>query len=230
MAMTDTRSDAGFDTVLLDVDGTLIDSNYWHAVAWQRAFVAVGAWQPLWRLHTAIGMGGDKLVATVAGDEVERRSGDAARELWKRYYDEYLTNVATFPDSAELLRALKDRGLKVVLASSGKSDHLEFARKLLGADDVIDAVTQGDDVDSSKPAADLFHLALEKVGGRRAFVIGDSPWDVKAGHDVPAPTIALRCGGFAEQTLQEAGAAAVHDDPADLLQHLDDRLKALPAL
>jgi phosphoglycolate phosphatase-like HAD superfamily hydrolase len=220
-------ADQDFDTALLDVDGTLIDSNYWHTVAWLRAFVKVGAPQPAWRIHTAIGMGGDRLVAAVAGDGVEHEHGDALREIWKRCYDETLTDVIAFPRAGDLVRALKERGLKVVLASSGKADHLEYARTLLNADDAIDAVTQSDDVDSSKPAGDLFDLALKKVKGKRAFVVGDAPWDVKAAQTLPVPTISLRCGGFAEETLREAGAAAVHDDPADLLAHLDDALAEL---
>jgi HAD superfamily hydrolase (TIGR01549 family) len=214
-----------FDTVLLDVDGTLIDSNYWHVVSWQRAFTQVGAPQQDWRLHAAIGMGGDRLVTEVAGEDAEKAHGDAARDLWKRYYDEYITEVLPFPRAADLLHALKERGLNVVLASSGKPDHLEFARKLLASDDVIDAVTQGDDVDTSKPAGDLFSLALDRVGGRKAFVIGDAPWDVKAAASIPLPTVCLRSGGFAEETLLAAGAKAVYDDAADLLAHLDDAIE-----
>ena len=119
------------------------------------------------------------------------------------------------------LSALDCVGFKVVLASSGKKDHLDASRKLLDVDDALDGVTTGDDADSSKPSGELFQKALAKVDGHGAVVIGDSPWDVKAAKDLPAPTLCLRCGGFAEDTLTEAGAVAVFDDAADLLANLD---------
>jgi len=212
------------DTVLLDVDGTLIDSNYWHTVAWQQAFADSGVWQPAWRIHTAIGMGGDRLIAAVAGDTVEAELGDTLRAAWKKAYEEFLPNVKPFPKAAELITELKRRGLTVVLASSGNPDHLAVARKLLDADDAIDAVTTGEDADSSKPSGELFQIALGRGGGRRAVVIGDSPWDIRAAADLPAPVLALACGGSSRDSLTTEGALAVFDDPADLLDHLDDLL------
>jgi HAD superfamily hydrolase (TIGR01549 family) len=208
------------DTLLLDVDGTLVDSNYWHVAAWQQAFAEVDRWQPSWRVHAAIGMGGDRLVAAVAGDEVERQFGDALRKRWKESYDELLPNVRTLPGAAELIREVKRRGLKVVLASSGKADHLEHARRLLDVDDLVDAATSADDVRSSKPAGDLFAVALDKVGGRDGVVVGDSPWDARAAADVGMLCVGLRSGGFAEEQLRSAGAIVVLDDPADVIEHI----------
>jgi len=208
------------DTVLLDVDGTLVDSNYWHTAAWQQAFAEVERWQPSWRIHARIGMGGDRLVAAVAGDEVEQRLGETLRKRWKELYDELLPNVRALPGSAELIGELKRRGLKVVLASSGKPDHLEHARSLLGVDELLDGVTTGDDVESTKPAGDLFALALDRAGGRDGVVIGDTPWDAKAATDVGMQAIGLRCGGFSGGHLRAAGAIAVLDDPADVIEHI----------
>jgi HAD superfamily hydrolase (TIGR01549 family) len=210
-----------YDTVLLDVDGTLIDSNPWHVAAWQQAFAELGHRQPAWRIQQFIGMGGDRLVGAVAGDDVEDAVGDDARSLWKERYDGLIENVRPLPGAADLVRALKERGFRVVLASSGKPDHLEYARKHLGVDHLLDGVTTGDDVDSTKPSGELFRLALESAGGRDAVVVGDTPWDVRAAQDVDAPTIGVRCGGFDPSTLLGAGAVAVFDDPADLTAALD---------
>jgi HAD superfamily hydrolase (TIGR01509 family) len=205
------------DTALFDVDGTLVDSNYWHTVAWQQAFADLGNWQPAWRIHARIGMGGDRLVAAVAGADVERRQGEALRRRWKELYDELIPNVRVLPGATELLREVKRRGLAVVLASSGQPDHLDHARGLLAADDVVDAVTTGDDVQVTKPDGGLFHLAMRRAGGRHGVVIGDSPWDVLAAKDVEMATVALRSGGFSTEQLRAVGAVAVFDDPADLI-------------
>ncbi len=218
--MADADSGPNADTVLLDVDGTLIDSNYWHVAAWQQAFEDYGHWQAAWRIHSFVGMGGDKLVAAVAGDEVERKSGDQLRSAWKEHYDGMISSVRPFPGASELVRELKRRHLTVVLASSGNPEHLEVARKLLDVDDAIDAITTAEDVEASKPSGDLFQLGLDKAGGRSAIVIGDTPWDIEAAGQVPAPVIALRCGGFSERSLLDGGAWKVFDDPADLLAQL----------
>jgi HAD superfamily hydrolase (TIGR01549 family) len=208
------------DTLLLDVDGTLVDSNYWHIAAWQQAFAEIERWQPSWRLHTAIGMGGDRLVTAVAGDGIEHQFGDVLRKRWKERYDELLPNVRVLPGAAELIREAKRRGLKVVLASSGAPDHLEHARQLLDVDDLVDAATSAEDVRSSKPAGDLFGLALERVGGRDGVVVGDSPWDAKAAKGVGMPCVGLRSGGFGDEELRAAGAVVVLDDPADVIEHI----------
>lgn len=214
------------DTVLLDVDGTLIDSNYWHVTAWQQAFAEAGAWQPAWRLHSCIGMGGDRLVAAVAGDDLEERLGDTVRASWKRIYDRMLPNVHAFRHASELIAELKRRGFRVVLASSGNPDHLDYAQRLLGQQDLIDAVTTGEDVESTKPSGELFKQALSKAGGERGVVIGDTPWDGEAAADLDAPVIGVRCGGFSAQALTGSGASVVFDDPSDLLAHLGQTLLA----
>ncbi|MFI7585724.1 HAD family hydrolase [Spongisporangium articulatum] len=211
------------EAVLFDVDGTLMDTNYWHVVAWDRAFAEHGVPQPAWRLHAAIGMGGDRLVAAVAGDEIEQRLGDDVRAAWKRIYDEYLYRTRAFDGAQELLERTHEAGLTVVLASSGNPQHLDYAREQLGPDKYFDHVLSGEDVEASKPAADLFALALQKVGlepaaAHRVVVVGDTRWDVESARALGIDTVGLLCGGRAACELREAGAVETYDDPAQLVE------------
>ena len=206
------------DTVLLDVDGTLMDTTYHHAIAWHRAFRSQGVDVPIWEVHRAIGMGGDRLVAAVAGDEVEQRLGDQLRAAWEREYEPLRAEVAPLPRARELLQLLKDRGFRVALASSGKPDHTQQAVALLEGEDLLDAVTTAEDAEDSKPAPEILQKALEAAGGRHALVIGDSPYDVEAANRLGAPCVAVRTGGFGEEELREAGAVLVVEGVADLLE------------
>jgi HAD superfamily hydrolase (TIGR01549 family) len=214
-----------FDTAVFDIDGTLLDSNYHHAIAWSRAFeqvldrhVAVGA------IHRHIGMGGDRLVAAVAGDEVEEKYGDEVRDRWEEEYDQIIGETQLFERARELLAAIGEAGLKVVLASSSIPKHAERPLELLHAEEHSDAWTTSEDAEDSKPAPELLDKALEKVGGGRAVMIGDAVWDVEAARRRDIPTIGLSTGGYSRQELLDAGAVAVYDDPADLLEHLDEAL------
>ncbi|PWJ51799.1 Beta-phosphoglucomutase, HAD superfamily [Quadrisphaera granulorum] len=220
-----TTSNGRPDAVLLDVDGTLVDSNYQHVVAWARAFTGVGVDVPAARLHRAVGMGGDQLVGSVAGDDVERAHGDALREAWKREYLALLDRVPVLPGAADLLRACHDRGLAVVLASSSTSDLLERHTAIIGQDVVeatVSAVTTADDVEASKPAGDLFAVAARKVGARRAVAVGDSPWDARSAHAAGMGVALVRSGGFCDDLLRaEAPEAPLYDDAADLVARLD---------
>ena len=206
------------DTVLLDVDGTLVDSTYHHALAWHRAFASHDVHQPVWRIHRAIGMGGDRLVAAVAGDDVEDRLGDALREAWETAYEPLRREVRTLPGAADLVRTLKEEGFRVALASSGKPEHTEQAVEMLGVEDLLDAVTTSEDADSSKPAPDIFRIALQMAGGTAAVVVGDSVHDIDAAKGLGAPCVAVRTGGFGVAELEEAGAVLVVDGPGDLLR------------
>lgn len=206
------------DTVLLDVDGTLVDSTYHHALAWHRAFASHDVHQPVWRIHRAIGMGGDRLVAAVAGDDVEDRLGDALREAWETAYEPLRREVRVLPGAADLVRTLKEEGFRVALASSGKPEHTEQAVEMLGVEDLLDAVTTSEDADSSKPAPDIFRIALRKAGGTAAVVVGDSVHDIDAAKGLGAPCVAVRTGGFGVAELEEAGAVLVVDGPGDLLR------------
>jgi HAD superfamily hydrolase (TIGR01509 family) len=206
---------------ILDVDGTLVDSNYQHAIAWYRAFREQGLTPPVWRVHRHIGMGGDQLVAAVAGREVERSSGDAIREAEKRLYAELIEEVRPFEGARELLGALKDRGHTVVLASSAKEDEVERYLDLLDARELADSWTTSADVEQTKPAPDLVSVAMQKAGSLSAVMVGDSTWDIEAARRAELKTIAVLTGGFAEAELLDAGAVAVFESLVDLREGLD---------
>jgi HAD superfamily hydrolase (TIGR01509 family) len=209
---------------LLDVDGTLVDSNYQHALAWYRAFRSLGETFPVWRIHRRIGMGGDQLVAALGGDDVERRIGDEVRERWVQEADPLMAEVAPLPGAREFVVALKDRGHRVVLASSGKPHHVDRALDLLGLRDVVDGWTTSEDVDRTKPAPDLLLVAREKIGAppdAPGVVVGDSVYDVLAAKEAGMPAIVVRSGGFGDDELRDAGAAAIYDTPADLVADLE---------
>jgi HAD superfamily hydrolase (TIGR01509 family) len=204
---------------VLDVDGTLVDSNYQHAMAWYRALRSLGETYPIWRIHRLIGMGGDKLLTELAGEEVEARIGDEARERQGKEVDALLDEIAPLPGARNLLIALKERGHRVVLASSGQQKHVDFALDLLDARDLADEWTSSADADATKPAPDLLQSALAKLGEPEdapSVMVGDSPFDVSAAKKVGMPTIVVRSGGFGDDELLEAGAVAIFDTPGDL--------------
>ena len=204
---------------ILDIDGTLVDSNYQHALAWYRALREHGKILPLVELHRHIGMGGDQLVESVAGAEFEREHGDAARTSEKLRYEELSPDVAALEHATELIEALRERGCDVVLATSGKEEDTKRYRSLLGADDL--KYTSSDAVEATKPAPDLVEVALERVDGDRpALLIGDSTWDCKAAGRAGLETIAVLTGGFSEEELREAGATGVYESLRDLRKDL----------
>jgi HAD superfamily hydrolase (TIGR01509 family) len=210
---------------VLDVDGTLVDSNYQHALAWYRAFRSLGEIHPVWRIHRLIGMGGDQLVAALGGDEVEARIGDEVRERWVQEADPLMAEVALLPGARELIVALTERGHRVVLASSGKPHHVDRALDLLAVRDVVDGWTTSEDVEHTKPAPDLLKVALQKIGAPAdapSVVVGDSVYDVLAAKDAGMPAIVVRSGGFGDDELRDAGAVAIYDTPADLTAALGD--------
>jgi len=196
-------------TALIDIDGTLVDTNYQNAIAWSRAFRKYGLTVPVWRLHRHLGMGGDQLVPAVATAEVERRIGDALRDEWRRQFAEFLPEVVPLAGSRELLERLRDEGWSTVLASSGAADVTDHYLDLLGARELVEGWTTSADVEETKPAPDLIEVAWKKAGGGDAVVLGDSPWDVEAATRTGLPTVCVLSGGFAEQELRDAGAVAV---------------------
>ena len=202
--------------VILDVDGTLVDTNYHHALCWARAFREHGIVIPLWRLHRGVGMGGDKYVEAMAGSAVEKRLGDPLRERWSTLFDAFLDEVEPLEGAHELLRRLKDDGRTVVLASSSIERHLDRFLDVLGARELVDAWTTKDDVEASKPDPDLVEAALAKAGTRDAVMVGDTPWDVGAARRAGIETICVLTGGFSAAELREAGAADVVESVADL--------------
>ncbi|MGV9771891.1 HAD family hydrolase [Streptosporangium sp. NPDC003464] len=209
------------DTAIIDIDGTLVDTNYQHSLAWYRAFGRYDVWLPLWRIHRHIGMGGDQLVAALAGDAVERRHGDALREAWVEEFDRFIDEVRPFEGATELLAEIGRRGFAVVLASSGRPQHVERFLDLIDGRAHCQAWTTSEDVEATKPAPDLMRVALEKVQGTSGVAIGDSTWDFVAAGKLGLPGVAVRTGGFSPDELREAGASHVFDSLAELTDDLD---------
>jgi len=205
---------------VLDVDGTLVDTNYQHALAWFRAFRKHGIVLPVWRLHRHVGMGGDKFVAALAGDEVEERLGDQLRDEWELLFGELIDEVEPLDGARELIEDLKGRGLAVVLASSSIEEHLDHFLDLLDVRELADGWTTKDDVEATKPDPDLVEAALEKAETRDAVMVGDTPWDVEAARKAGLETVCIMTGGFSEQELRDAGAVAVFESARKLRERL----------
>jgi HAD superfamily hydrolase (TIGR01509 family) len=204
-------------TVVLDIDGTLVDTNYQHAIAWHRAFCSRDYVVQLWEIHRHIGMGGDQLVAALIGEEAERSDGEAIRAAEGEAYGELIGEVQAMHGATELLRELREDGAKAILASSAKAEEAEHYVDLLDARDLVEGWTTSADVERTKPHPDLVHAALEKVGGDGpAVMLGDSTWDVKAAEAAGIPTLAVLTGGFSEAELREAGAAEVFESIGEL--------------
>ena len=206
---------------ILDVDGTLVDSNYQHAIAWYRALREHDITIPLWRLHRLIGVGGDQFVARAAGDEVEERLGDAIRESEARLYGELIDEVVPLEGARELIVELRERGHAPVLASSAKEEDTEHYIELLDAGELIEAYTTSADVERTKPEPDLVAVAMRKAGELSAVMVGDSTWDVEAAGRAGLKTIAVLTGGFSEAELRNAGAVDVFESLVDLRERLD---------
>jgi HAD superfamily hydrolase (TIGR01549 family) len=202
--------------VIFDVDGTLVDTNYQHTLAWFRAFRQNEVIVPTWVIHRAIGMGGDQLVSAVAGEEVEREKGDDIREAEKPLYLAMVDEIQAFEGATELLRELGERGHRLILASSAKQDEVDIYLDLLDARDLVADWTTSADVDNTKPDSDLVEAALDKAGTRDAVMVGDTVWDVEAAKRAGIPTIGVMSGGFARSELLDAGASEVFDSIAAL--------------
>ena len=207
---------------ILDVDGTLVDTNYHHAIAWWRAFKQHDILVPAWRIHRSIGMGGDKLIAALCGDEVEAEKGDDIRDAEKALYLALIEEVVLLDGARDLIEDLKGRGHSVVLASSAKSNELDHYLDLLDARDLVDDWTDSSDVDDTKPDPDLVKAAMKKAGSEDAVMVGDSVWDCKAASRAGIETIAVLTGGFSEDELTEAGASRVFRSIRDLIEGLDE--------
>ncbi|MFL5822860.1 MAG: HAD family hydrolase [Solirubrobacteraceae bacterium] len=207
----------------MDIDGTLVDTNYQHALAWFRAFRRHGIVLPVWRIHRHIGMGGDQLVSALTDEETDEKLGDEIRATEKELYLELIDEVEPMEGSRELISQLRRRGHTVVLASSAKNDEVDHYLDLLEARDLADAWTTSADVEATKPEPDLVKAALERADADGdAVMVGDTPWDVKAAGRTGVDTLAVLTGGFAIEELTESGAAAVFQSVADLCDRLDE--------
>jgi HAD superfamily hydrolase (TIGR01549 family) len=207
---------------LLDLDGTLVDSNYQHALAWYRAFRLHGITIPVWRCHRAIGMGGDQLVSFLAGEGFEREHGDMVRVEEHALYAQLIDEVQPFEGARGLIEDLKALGGKIVVASSAKPEDTQRYLDLIDARSLVDGWTDSGDVEATKPAPDLIKAAVEMGGGGTAIMVGDSTWDCKAAKAAKVKTIAVRTGGFGDDELLDAGAIAVFDSLGELRERLDE--------
>jgi HAD superfamily hydrolase (TIGR01509 family) len=207
---------------ILDIDGTLVDSNYQHTIAWYRALRQHDQHVAIWRIHRHIGMGGDQLVASLCGDEVEENLGEEIRTAEKALYMSLIHEVEPLHGARDLIVDLKRLGRAVVLASSAKPDEIEHYLDLLDARGLADAWTSAGDVEQTKPAPDLVEAALERVNGGPAVMVGDSTWDCRAAANAGVDTIAVLTGGFSEEELRDAGAIAVFESIEDLRQRLSE--------
>jgi HAD superfamily hydrolase (TIGR01509 family) len=209
---------------VLDIDGTLVDTNYHHALAWFRAFRQYGFVLPLWRIHRHIGMGGDQLVAALAGEGFDREQGDDVRAAEKVLYAELIGEVQPLTGARALMEDLKGSGHTVVLASSAKTEELEHYLTLLDARSLADDWTDSGDVERTKPEPDLVLAALDKAGAdpKDAVMIGDSTWDCLAAKSAKVRSIGVLTGGFSEGELRDAGASAVFESVEKLRSGLDE--------
>ncbi|MFD3515516.1 HAD family hydrolase [Streptomyces sp. NPDC058657] len=215
---------------LFDVDGTLVDTNHLHVVTWWEAFRQAGHDVAMRDIHRAIGLGSEDLIAHLLG---ENRDQDADEDLSTAHttlYGTYFDRLPALAGARDLLYALHDRGWRIVLATSAGGPELKALRRAIDADDVIAGVASADDVESGKPAPDPVHRALEiaEADAKDAVFVGDTVWDMKAGTRAGVHSVALLCGGIPRADLEEAGAAAVYADPADLLAQWDGAVLLQP--
>jgi HAD superfamily hydrolase (TIGR01509 family) len=194
---------------ILDVDGTLVDTNYHHALAWHRALRAHDQQVQMWKVHRHIGMGGDQILDALIGEEAAAKHGDAIREAEAEAYAELIGEVEPMEGARELLERLRAQEATTILASSAKQEEVDHYLDLLDARELVDGWTTSADVERTKPHPDLVHAALEKAGEGASVMVGDSVWDVKAARAAGVDTLAVLTGGFSEAELREAGAVQV---------------------
>lgn len=201
---------------ILDVDGTLVDTNYHHALAWHRALRDHDQQVQMWKVHRHIGMGGDQILDALIGEEAAAKQGDAIREAEAEAYGELIGEVEPMEGARELLERLREQGATTILASSAKQEEVDHYLDLLDARELVDGWTTSADVERTKPHPDLVHAALEKAGEGASVMVGDSVWDVKAARAAEVPTLAVLTGGFSEAELREAGAVQVAESIDEL--------------
>lgn len=210
--------------VLFDVDGTLVDSGYIHAICWWQALRQAGYDVPMATIHRAVGMGSDQLVPHVLDTDVDDERLSELTAAHSALYAQYWARLRPLPGARELVLRCHDEGLVTVLASSASGTELDVLREVLDVDDALDHATSSADSDQSKPDPELVEVALSKAGLRpgETVFIGDSIWDVQAATAAGVACVAVECGGTSEAELRDAGAIAVYRDPADLLKHWDN--------
>jgi HAD superfamily hydrolase (TIGR01509 family) len=207
---------------ILDVDGTLVDTNYHHALAWYRAFRQHGVVLPIWRIHRHIGMGGDQLVASLVGEAFDAEHGDDVRSAEKALYMSLIVEVEPLEGARDLIADLREAGHAVVLASSAKAQEVDHYLDLLDARSIVDGWTTSADVERTKPEPDLVAAAVEKAGGGDAVMLGDSTWDCESAKRAGLETVGVLMGGFSERELLDAGAKCVFHSLVELRESMED--------
>jgi HAD superfamily hydrolase (TIGR01509 family) len=211
-------------TAILDIDGTLVDTNYQHTIAWYRAFRQNDIVLPVWRIHRHIGMGGDQVIAALTDEETDEEKGDEIRAAEKALYMAMIEEVEPLEGARDLVERLKKSGKTVVLASSAKDTEVEHYLDLLDVRELADDWTTSADVEATKPEPDLVKAALGKAGSDPgdAVMLGDTPWDCEAAGRAGVETVAVMMGGFSEQELRDAGAIAVFESMPQLLERIGE--------
>ena len=207
---------------ILDVDGTLVDTNYHHAIAWYQAFRQHDKVLPIWRIHRHIGMGGDQLVAALTDEDWDSEHGDDVRTAEKALYLALIEEVEPLEGARGLIEDLTERGHSVVLASSAKENEVDHYLDLLDARELADGWTTSADVEATKPEPDLVKAAIEKAGGGDAVMVGDTTWDVEAAKRAGVPAITVLTGGFSEAELRDAGAGWTFESIQALREQLGE--------
>lgn len=208
--------------VILDVDGTLVDSNDTHARSWVEAMAENGYHVPYEKVRPLIGMGGDKVLPATTGIQKDSPQGKKISQRRAEIFKErYLPAVQAFPQARELLQRMRASGLKLAVASSAQPDELKALLRIVGASDLIEEESSSKDAQSSKPDPDIVHVTLQRIGfpADQVIMLGDTPYDIEAAQKVGVGTIALRSGGWSDDELR--GALAIYNDTADLLAHYD---------
>ena len=213
----------GLKGVLLDVDGTLVDSNDAHAHAWLQALSEAGIAADFFSVRRLIGKGGDKLLPEVAEIDADSAKGKAiSKRRGEIFQTDYLPSLRPFPEAQQLLARMKKEDLRLAVASSAKDDELKSLLQICGANKLIEAHTSSDDADNSKPDPDIVHAALKRLAlpSNQVILLGDTPYDVEAGNRAGVRVVALRCGGWSDADLK--GAVKVYNSPAELLSKFEE--------
>jgi HAD superfamily hydrolase (TIGR01509 family) len=207
---------------IIDIDGTLVDSNYLHTICWQKALREHGSEVEAWRIHRHVGLGGDKMVAALAGQEIEDSSGDAIRSTQSDLFSPLIEEVQPLDGAVELLASLRSREHEIVLASSARPEEVEHYVDLLGAREIVNAWTTAGDVENTKPSPELVLTALGLVDGNasEAWMIGDAVWDVESASRSGVPTLGVLTGGYSRDELMRAGCAGVFESVLELAREI----------
>ena len=217
---------------IFDIDGTLLDSVDLHARAWQETLQEFGKKVTFRQVRDQIGKGGDQLLPVfLTLEELDKWEEEISEKRSKRFHEHYLSQVTAFPHVRDLFLRLREDGKKIALASSAQGDELKTYKEIAHIEDLVEVETSQDDADKSKPHPDIFQAALQRLGNpplEEVLVVGDTPYDIEAAGKAGLKTIAVRCGGFPDETL--AGAIAIYDSPTDLLAHYAQSPLALASL